>query len=485
MRRRAPRGDSRRARCSRLRASAWTWPTRRRRAPAVLVRPSASVRRRPAPRHRPRRAMPGATVRRAGRAGTVTLRRHGPDDRAGRVTIETPDGYAVTLTHLGSIAVAEGATGRRGRPCRHDRPERRRRGRAALRPSGRPRLTARAAGLSGPADPPARRACCAAASSCTRSAARARPPPAAAPAPAPPPAAPAPPLPPTATHAPAPVASPAPAPVPPPARRPIRRLRRRRRLGSRRRPPRCRLTAPGSGSTPRPAPGRPPRTGRQAHRTAWRARTCRARARRRPVDSPRRAGASLEHVAVRAHDAGLRDRRPPVGRAAASSTSGSVRARSERPSPPGRSAPSAAGATAPTAQQLATRGPRRCHAHGRAIPVSSPAGFLLALPLVLGVAAAWRRGGERAHLSLLPMRFYVTTPIYYVNDKPHIGHAYTTIAADILARHHRQRGDETFFLTGVDEHATKVWRVAESQGLGAAGVRRPDRRGLAQPARRA
>jgi methionyl-tRNA synthetase len=65
------------------------------------------------------------------------------------------------------------------------------------------------------------------------------------------------------------------------------------------------------------------------------------------------------------------------------------------------------------------------------------------------------------------MRFYVTTPIYYVNDKPHIGHAYTTIAADILARHHRQRGEETFFLTGVDEHATKVWRVAEELGLGA------------------
>jgi methionyl-tRNA synthetase len=65
------------------------------------------------------------------------------------------------------------------------------------------------------------------------------------------------------------------------------------------------------------------------------------------------------------------------------------------------------------------------------------------------------------------MRFYVTTPIYYVNDRPHIGHAYTTIAADILARHHLQRGEETFFLTGVDEHATKVWRVAEEQGLGA------------------
>jgi len=63
------------------------------------------------------------------------------------------------------------------------------------------------------------------------------------------------------------------------------------------------------------------------------------------------------------------------------------------------------------------------------------------------------------------MRFYVTTPIYYVNDKPHIGHAYTTIAADILARQHRQRGEETFFLTGVDEHATKVWRAAEERGL--------------------
>jgi methionyl-tRNA synthetase len=63
------------------------------------------------------------------------------------------------------------------------------------------------------------------------------------------------------------------------------------------------------------------------------------------------------------------------------------------------------------------------------------------------------------------MRYYLTTPIYYVNGKPHIGHAYTTCAADILIRHHRQRGDETFFLTGVDEHATKVYRVAEEQGL--------------------
>ncbi len=65
------------------------------------------------------------------------------------------------------------------------------------------------------------------------------------------------------------------------------------------------------------------------------------------------------------------------------------------------------------------------------------------------------------------MRYYLTTPIYYVNATPHIGHAYTTIAADVVVRHHRQRGDETFFLTGTDEHASKVYRVAEEQGLDA------------------
>ena len=63
------------------------------------------------------------------------------------------------------------------------------------------------------------------------------------------------------------------------------------------------------------------------------------------------------------------------------------------------------------------------------------------------------------------MRFYLTTPIYYVNSTPHIGHAYTTAIGDMLIRYHRQRGADTFFLTGVDEHATKVWRAAEEQGL--------------------
>ncbi|MEM9883353.1 MAG: methionine--tRNA ligase [Planctomycetota bacterium] len=60
--------------------------------------------------------------------------------------------------------------------------------------------------------------------------------------------------------------------------------------------------------------------------------------------------------------------------------------------------------------------------------------------------------------------FYVTTPIYYVNDKPHLGHVYTTMVADVVARYHRLRGDDTFFLTGVDEHAAKVADKAAEHG---------------------
>ena len=59
--------------------------------------------------------------------------------------------------------------------------------------------------------------------------------------------------------------------------------------------------------------------------------------------------------------------------------------------------------------------------------------------------------------------FYITTPIYYVNDKPHIGHAYTTILADVLARFNRNRGIETFFLTGLDEHGQKVQDAARNR----------------------
>ncbi len=63
--------------------------------------------------------------------------------------------------------------------------------------------------------------------------------------------------------------------------------------------------------------------------------------------------------------------------------------------------------------------------------------------------------------------FYVTTPIYYVNAAPHLGHAYTTIAADVLARHHRQRGDSVFFLTGTDEHGEPVADAAHALGISA------------------
>jgi len=61
--------------------------------------------------------------------------------------------------------------------------------------------------------------------------------------------------------------------------------------------------------------------------------------------------------------------------------------------------------------------------------------------------------------------FYVTTPIYYVNDAPHIGHAYTTVAADVLARYRRLRGFQVHFLTGTDEHGQKMQRAAEAQGI--------------------
>jgi methionyl-tRNA synthetase len=62
-------------------------------------------------------------------------------------------------------------------------------------------------------------------------------------------------------------------------------------------------------------------------------------------------------------------------------------------------------------------------------------------------------------------RFYITTPIYYVNDVPHIGHAYTTVAADVLARYKRLDGCQVFFLTGTDEHGQKVERAALERGV--------------------
>jgi methionyl-tRNA synthetase len=61
-------------------------------------------------------------------------------------------------------------------------------------------------------------------------------------------------------------------------------------------------------------------------------------------------------------------------------------------------------------------------------------------------------------------KFYITTPIYYVNARPHIGHTYTTIACDTIARRHRMLGDDTWFLTGTDEHGQKIERAAQAAG---------------------
>ena len=61
-------------------------------------------------------------------------------------------------------------------------------------------------------------------------------------------------------------------------------------------------------------------------------------------------------------------------------------------------------------------------------------------------------------------KFYITTPIYYVNARPHLGHSYTTIAADVLARYHRSRTEKVFFLTGTDEHGAKVEKAAQKAG---------------------
>ncbi|KAF0133046.1 MAG: methionyl-tRNA synthetase [Candidatus Saganbacteria bacterium] len=61
-------------------------------------------------------------------------------------------------------------------------------------------------------------------------------------------------------------------------------------------------------------------------------------------------------------------------------------------------------------------------------------------------------------------KFYITTPLYYVNDIPHLGHSYTTIAADVLARYKKSKGEDVYFLTGSDEHGQKVWKAAENAG---------------------
>jgi methionyl-tRNA synthetase len=71
---------------------------------------------------------------------------------------------------------------------------------------------------------------------------------------------------------------------------------------------------------------------------------------------------------------------------------------------------------------------------------------------------------ERRAVDSLSKKFYITTPIYYVNAEPHLGHAYTTIVADVLNRFHRLLGEESYFLTGTDEHGDKIVTAAEKAG---------------------
>src|ERR1700712_3812247 len=74
------------------------------------------------------------------------------------------------------------------------------------------------------------------------------------------------------------------------------------------------------------------------------------------------------------------------------------------------------------------------------------------------------RFAQNEHL-MSSKKFYITTPIYYPNGEPHLGHVYTTLAADTIARYHRLKGDETFFLTGTDEHGIKIVKTAAEMNI--------------------
>ena len=101
----------------------------------------------------------------------------------------------------------------------------------------------------------------------------------------------------------------------------------------------------------------------------------------------------------------------------------------------------------------------------------------MADPADLRLRHAGRRRGF-GYNPAMSKRFYVTTPIYYVNGVPHIGHAYTTIAADVMARFKRLDGYDVFFLTGTDEHGQKVEQAARAAGVDPQTYRRPGLRRL-------
>lgn len=88
----------------------------------------------------------------------------------------------------------------------------------------------------------------------------------------------------------------------------------------------------------------------------------------------------------------------------------------------------------------------------------------LLLPTIVPRTTGFVKGLDLVYNALVNKKYYVTTPIYYVNDVPHIGHTCTTVVADVLAQYHKLLGDEVFFLTGTDEHGAKVAEAAAKAG---------------------
>ena len=253
----------------------------------------------------------------------------------------------------------------------------------------------------------------------------------------------------------------------------------------------------------RPRGGQPPRLPRPAQLLPPAGARCARRRAASPCRYPRRSGRRRAGSAAprRLRSPRSRARRTPVrvpaAQAAAAPGPAGGRSPPARPAVPLRAPRGARAARhgAPRRRGSALgRSPRRRRSTGRpagrAHEPAAPApgrdfgmaaacvGLLLAAaclggrarrrPGTPGVAAgapAPADGGAAAVSIGGRVPYYITTPIYYVNGEPHLGHVYTTVAADVLARHMRQRGEDVFFLTGTDEHGEPVAQAAEREGV--------------------
>ena len=217
--------------------------------------------------------------------------------------------------------------------------------------------------------------------------------------------------------------------APPRARHADRAADRVRAVARGGRRPRAHQAPPG-GLAGHARRGRRPR---RAHRAAGRARARRSRPRRRRP-------------------------RPTTTRSTPTSPPRSPRALDARRRRPRRPRPQACRAAAPTTPPCAS---------SPSAPDPPPTREVASPDRVIRAPsdATWRNRVDDTMADTPGPPFYVTTPIYYVNDVPHIGHAYTTVAADVLARWRRLWGDDVVFLTGTDEHGLKIQRAAEAHGV--------------------